>query len=213
MPIKKNVPIVGTDPFSANVSQLPSIPINLCMKMSRSNQLTALLAGCFIVVVLAGCDEQPLKVGVVNWEPQSTGGPIETRPLPPAYQVYSNFQHWLNSETTSKVRLYEIVLSNALSQSNYAVMVQRGDTPMGAGFTTFARFMYHDPTNGDYLLTWSMQGKHQPEFLKLDGHPKTFWLQLRESQDVSTSPRLQIVAIEGVESQGVLVAEPGGKAQ
>src|SRR6185503_18745198 len=113
----------------------------------------------------------------------------------------------------AKVRLYEVVLVHATNQLNYTVNVQRGDTPMGAADFTFVTFEYRDPTNGTYRLEWHRRGRHQPDFLKLDGHPKKVWLQLFGAPEESTNPRLKIVAIEGVESRQVLVAEEGRKAQ
>lgn len=181
------------------------------MRNGRSITLLAVftLAGLFVV----GCDEPPLKVGVTNWKPQSTGGPIETKPLPSAEQVQSNYQQWLESETTAKVRLYEIVLADAANLVNYSVNIQRGDTPLGATDTTFVTFDYRDPSNGTYQLAWHMQGRHNPDFLKLDGQPKRVWLRFIGVVEESTKPRLQILAMEGVESRANLVAEPGRKVQ
>jgi hypothetical protein len=179
----------------------------------RNERAITLLAVSLAGLLVAGCDERPLKVGVANWKPQSTSGPIETRPLPPAQQVHLNYQLWLESETAAKVRLYEVVLADAANQVNYSVNIQRGDTPLGAGDETFVEFNYRDPTNGTYKLEWSMRGKHRPNFLKLDGHPKKVWLRLFGAPGESAHPRLQIVAIEGVESRASLVAEPGRKPQ
>lgn len=122
---------------------------------SRANlrqgcRVGGLLAVGLVALLFAGCDDHPLKDGVANWKPQSTGGPIETRPLPPAQEVHSNYERWLESETVAKVRLYELVLSDAVNQSNYLVKVQRGDTPLGATDTTFVTFNYQDSTNGTY---------------------------------------------------------------
>jgi len=160
-----------------------------------------------------GCDEGPLKTGVPNWMPKSTGGPIETRPLPPAQRVHSDYQQWLQSETSAKVRLYETVLLGQTNQLNYTVKVGKGDTPLGATYFTDVTFIYRDPTNGQYQLEWGLRGKRKPDFLKLDAHPKKVLLQLFGTPEEGTNPRLKIVAIEGVESREVVVAEPGRKAQ
>ena len=182
-------------------------------RLLRSGRAITLLVLSLTGLLVAGCDEPPLKVGVTNWKPQSTAGPIETRPLPSAQQVHSNYQQWLESETAAKVRLYEVVMTDAANQLNYSVNIQRGDTPLGANDTTFVTFDYRDPTNGTYQLAWHMQGRHEPDFLNLDGHPKRVWLQLIGVPEESTKPRLQILAIEGVESRASLVAEPGRKVQ
>jgi len=159
----------------------------------------------------AGCGERPLKVGVPNWQPQSVGGPIETRPLPPANRIHADYQKWLGSGTSASVRLYQVALQHATNQLNYTVDVGRGETPLGAIDMTFVTFTYSDPTNGEYQLEWHLNGRHTPDFLKLEARPKIFWLQLFGAPNESKNPRLKIVAIERVESRGSLVAEPGGR--
>lgn len=187
--------------------------MNRRAKLLRNDGAITLLVVSLAGLLVAGCDERPLRVGVANWKPQSSGGPIETRPLPRAMQVHSNYQEWVESETAAKVRLFEVVLTDAANQLNYSANIQRGDTPLGATDTTFITFDYRDPTNGTYQFAWHMRGKHQPDFLKLDGHPKKVWLQFIGVPEESTKPRLQILAIEGVESRANLVAEPGRKPQ
>jgi hypothetical protein len=127
--------------------------------------------------------------------------------------VHLDYLQWLQSETGAKVRLYEIVLRDATNQLNYTVNVQRGDTPFGARDTTFITFIYCDPANGEYQLHWHLRGRHQPDFLKLDAHPKKVLVQLFSATQESVNPRLQIMAIEGVEPWQMLVAEPGRKFQ
>lgn len=174
---------------------------------------TASFAAVGLALFLGGCDDGPVKVGVPNWMPQSTGGSIETKPLPPANRVYSDYQQWLQSETASKVRLYDAVLRGETNQLNYTVRVGKGDTPLGQSWTTFVTFIYRDGTNGEYQLHWHMRGRHQPDFLKLDGHPKKVLLQPFGAPGESEFPRLQIEAFEGVESRHSVVAEPGRKPQ
>jgi hypothetical protein len=163
-------------------------------------------------MLVAGCDERTLKVGVADWKPPSTGGPIETRPLPPAQEVHTNYEQWLESDSTAKVRLYEFVLTDPANQQNYSVRTLRGDTPLGATDTTFVTFDYRDPEAGAYQLEWHMRGRHQPDFLKVDGRPIRVWLKLFGAPGESVHPRLSIVAIESVEYRHILVAEPGQKS-
>ncbi len=170
------------------------------------------LATIALALFFGGCDDGPLKLGVANWMPQSTGGPIETRPLPPAKQVYSNYQQWRESETASKVRLYEVLLQGATNQLNYTVDVGKGDTPLGQSWTTRVTFIYRDGTNGEYQLEWHIRGRHQPDFLKMDAHPKKVLLQPFGAPGESAFPQLKIEAIEGVESRHSVVAEPGQKS-
>jgi hypothetical protein len=191
------------------VSGISTIPMNRYERLLQSGRVAALVAGSLLALLLAGCDERPLKVGVANWKPQSTGGPIETRPLPPAQQLHSNYQQWLDSDITAKVRLYEAVLQYSTNQVNYTVKIGKGDTPLGASYFTDVSFSYRDSTNGQYQLEWSMRGRQQPDFLQLSDHPKKVWLRLFGAPGESSFPRLKIVAIEGVESREVLVAEPG----
>src|SRR5262249_42800636 len=156
---------------------------------------------------------RPLETNVSNWMPQTTGGPIETRPLPPAQRVHSDYQQWLESETTAKVRLYSLEMRNATNQVDYAVTFGKGDTPLGASETTFVTFTYRDPIEGPYQLEWMSRGRHQPDFLKLDSHPKKLLLLPFGAAEAGPKPRLKIVAIEGVESRELLVAEPGRKVR
>ena len=171
------------------------------------------LAAVALSLFLSGCDAGPLKVGVQNWMPKSTGGPIETKPLPPASQVYSNYQQWLESETALKVRLYEAVLLGETNQLNYTVSVEKGDTPLGQSWSTFVTFTYRDGTNGEYQIHWHMRGRHKPDFLKLSGYPKKVLLQPFGTPGESPLPRLQIEAFEGVETRHSVVAEPGRKSR
>ena len=140
----------------------------LLLASGRSMTLVALV----LALLFEGCGERPLKVGVPNWIPQSTGGPIETRPLPPAQVVYSDYQRWLESQAGARVRLYEIALRGQTNQLNYTVRVEKGDTPLGATYFTDVTFIYRDPTNGQYQLEWGLRGKHKPDFLKLNARPK-----------------------------------------
>ena len=178
-----------------------------------STTRAATLLAVVLAVLSGGCNDGPLKTGVSNWMPKSTGGPIETRPLPPSERVHSDYQQWLESETTAKVRLYEIALQGETNQLNYTVKVGKGETPLGAAYFTDVTFIYRDATNGQYQLEWGLRGKHRPEFLKLDEHPKKFFVQLIGTPEETSLPRLQIMAIEGVEPWQMLVAEPGRKAQ
>jgi hypothetical protein len=125
--------------------------------------------------------------------------------------VYSDYEQWLESTPTTKVRLYEATLLGATNQIGFTVRTQRGDTPLGATDTTFVSFVYRDPTNGEYQLEWHLRGQHRADFLKLSASPKKVLLQPFGTPDENKIPRLKIVGFEGVESQHVVVAEPGQK--
>lgn len=154
--------------------------------------------------VLVGCGEPPLKPNS-NWLPRSVGGPIQTRPLPPAGKIPEDYQRWMASSTQAAVYLYEVTLRSPSEQKTFTSEVRRGETPVGRPPVTFASFIYADPTNGSYQLEWMVSGKQNPDFLRVGTTPKKLLLRLTQTQDVAL-PRLQVVAIEGVESRGVLVA-------
>lgn len=165
-----------------------------------------------ILILCLGCDEPPLTLGVSNWRPTSVGGPIETRPLPPSNQIYADYQKWKKSDSRAAVRLYEATLVGMTNQLNYEVNVYRGKTPLGTPLFTYVSFYYQGATNGLYHLVWEMRGKHDASFLKLAVTPKVFLLQLISAPEHDTPfPRLQIVAVEGVETRQVLPAELGGE--
>jgi hypothetical protein len=166
----------------------------------RSNATLVLIAIAF----LAGCGERPLQLGS-NWMPKSVGGPIEIRPLPPAGMLAEDYRQWDASTHDAKVRLYEVTIENTANQTGFASTISKGETPVGRRTTTFASFIYSSPTNGSYRLEWMVHGKQNPEFIRVGTEPKKFLLSLTQIRDVSM-PRLQIVAIEGVQSDGVIVA-------
>jgi hypothetical protein len=166
----------------------------------RSNAALVLIAIAF----LAGCGEPPLQLGS-NWMPKSVGGPIEIRSLPPVGKLAEDYRLWDASTNDARVRLYEVTVENAASQTGFVSTISNGETPVGRRRTTFASFIYTNPTNGSYRLEWMVHGKQNSEFIRVGAQPKKFLLSLTQIRDVSM-PRLQIVAIEGVQSDGVVVA-------
>jgi hypothetical protein len=160
-----------------------------------------------LMALLAGCGERmPQASG--NWIPQSTGGSIEIRKLPSAAELRTNYLEWLESDEGPKVRLYETLLCGATNQTEFRVINQKGDTPVGAALVTFVRFIYTVPTNGAYDLSWSIRGRHgAPAFLKATGTPRKLLLKPLLPMPDGQTPRLQIVAIQNVESRRVLAAE------
>lgn len=153
---------------------------------------------------LTGCEEPPLKPSS-HWFPKSIAGPIEIRPLPPATMLQNDYSQWLASSSGPKVRLYEMVPRSSSEQSNLQADISKGKTPVGKRTGTFISFTYSNSTNGSYQLEWMEAGRQNVDFIRFGGEPKKFLLRLIQIRDVPV-PRLQIVAIEGVESRGVLVA-------
>lgn len=76
-----------------------------------------------------------------------------------------------------------------------------GDTPMGAQRYTSVEFLYSDPTNGVYMLTWMLRGKHEVDFLRFNTNFRLYQLQLYGNPD-DVPPKLHIISIEGVEPDG-----------
>jgi hypothetical protein len=94
---------------------------------------------------------------------------------------------------------------------NFDVSIRKGNTPIGRSIDTLVSFTYSSP-KGEYEFVWMRFGRHNGEVLRLTDSPKTVWLQ-PDAPDVITNeqgiPRLQIVAIEGVEALGGVVAIKG----
>ena len=156
-----------------------------------------------LIVILAGC--KPADKPVQAWIPRSVGGPIEIRTLPPAKSLANDYQQWVGSSSNPKVLLYQITLQDSNSQSAFHFEVRNARTPVGKHETTFASFIYTDPTNGAYQLEWNEIGAHSPNLLKVGREQKKSLLQPIQVMNTSV-PRLQIVAIEGTKRSGVLVA-------
>jgi hypothetical protein len=171
-----------------------------------------LVAAMMLSIGCGPVTEPPPKLGVKNWKISGIGGPVEVRPLPAADRVMEDYRQWLNSEAATKARLYEVTLVGASNQFDFSIKIRTGDTPMGQSLDTLASFTYQSPA-GEYELYWSRFGRHNADFLKLTDHPKTVWLQLNTVTDESKNPQLEIVAIEGLEPTGGVMAIKGQKPQ
>jgi len=160
-----------------------------------------LCGGLFLGVgaLLRGCDPPtPRSDYDGQWRTYSVFG-VEERLLPPASNVWWDYQAWKPKRHQDTDRLYKTRLGGAERQTNFWCRTNFGDTPMGAQFYTHIDFLYCDPTNGTYALTWSMRGKHDPSFLKFDDRYRLF--QLQPVGDPNESPpRLLIRAIEGMKA-------------
>lgn len=158
----------------------------------------------WILIVSGGCEDPPLKSGT-DWMPQCVAGRMEIRDLPPAHKLHDDYLQWVNSSTGSVARLYLANLQGSTNQLHFSFQVKRAESPIGRALTTFASFVYVDRTNGSYELNWMLTGRQNPDFIKLGAKPRKFLLKLIQTKDVSI-PRLQIVAIEGVQRRGPFVA-------
>lgn len=165
------------------------------------------------MIIFSRCfplSDPPPKLGVKDWKPAGIGGPVELRPLPPADKVLEDYRQWLESDSEVKARLYEATLVGASNQLNFSVKVVTGDTPLGQSVSTIVLFIYRTPA-GEYKLYWSRRGRHNVEFLRLTDQPKTVWLQLNTVADVIGMPQFEIVAFEGLEPAGGVIALEGRK--
>lgn len=155
------------------------------------------LAGVLLVIATAGCGPSTPKDGFSgDWKPKSVF-PIETRPLPPASNVWTDFKQWKGDGKPSKERYYLARLGGAHRQRNLDVSYGYSDTPLGRSTYTSARFGYLDETNGDYTLTWEMRGRHKPEFLRFTTRERIYYL-LPYGKEDEYPPQLAVVGIEGV---------------
>lgn len=175
----------------------------------RRGKLTIILTS-LMALELCGCGEHQPKLGVQHWKPKPVGGLIEVRPLPPANQVSADYTKWLEDDgAKKKARVYETTLRWATNQVNFTTKILTGDTPLGQSRTTKAAFAFRNTTNGWYYLTWSRRGRCNADFLKLGDHGKQVWIRPVGELEESGIPEMQIVAFEGLEATGLLIAEPG----
>jgi hypothetical protein len=132
------------------------------------------------------------------------------RNLPPAQEVIKTYEDWSRSERASKARVYSKVLQG-VNQAHFRADVVRGETPVGGAENTFFSFRYRDPTNGEYQVEWKLRGRYKDHFLKLGTAAAEVWLQPFGVAEDGKTPRLLIVAMEGMESIHALIAVPGKK--
>jgi hypothetical protein len=121
---------------------------------------------------------------------------VEERPLPPAEDVWRDYEAW-QPKTQHAWRVYLARLGDASRQLGFQTSTNRGDTPLGAQDYTHAHFGYVEPTNGTYIISWTLRGKHDASFLRFDTNQRLYQLEPYGSAE-DKPPRLSIKAIEGV---------------
>jgi|GEM_PF-4953854 hypothetical protein len=131
-----------------------------------------------------------------NWRTTGVFG-FQEKPLPPAADVWKDYNAWTSQTNFHGSRLYLARLGGAGRQSGFRTWVSSGDTPMGAQRYTNVEFIYTDPTNGTYVFTWSLRGEHDTAFLRFDDTFRLYQLQPYGTPD-ETPPKLCIVGIEGI---------------
>jgi hypothetical protein len=141
--------------------------------------------------------DQPSVGFTGNWRSPSVFG-FEERPLPPAVHVWRDYEAWRPATNEHSSRLYLARLGGAARQSAFRTWLSSGDTPVGAQRYTHAQFVYTDSTNGVYVLSWCLRGKHDTSFLQFDATERLYQLQPYGTPG-EFPPRLSIVGIEGVQ--------------
>ena len=121
---------------------------------------------------------------------------VEERPLPPADDLWRDYEEW-QPKTEHARRVYVARLGDASRQFHFRSSTNKGDTPLGAQHYTHADFIYMDPTNVTYAISWKLRGKHDASFLRFDTNQRLYQLQPYGSPD-DKPPRLSIQAIEGI---------------
>lgn len=143
--------------------------------------------------------KQPVFGFAGDWRLTNSIG-ITERPLPPASELWKDYSSW-KTDTSSETRLYIARLGGNESQLNFRTWSSTGDTPLGSQRYTNVEFTYRDATNGDYILSWSLRGKHNTDFLKFDSAVRLYQLQII-GNSADLPPKLEIVAIEGIKPSG-----------
>lgn len=180
-------------------------PVDRLLRLLLTNTGAALfMVGC-------GSREEPSpRLGVQNWKPIGIGGPVETRPLPPADRVATDYKSWLSEPTPKSGRVYEAALRGS-NQFQVLVSTNGGDTPLGYAMTTTISFLYRDTTNGVYEVFWSRRGWHKLDFLILSNESKLVWLEPNIQTNIYGNPQLKIVAFEGLQPDWGVFAKAGEK--
>lgn len=136
-----------------------------------------------------------------DWRRLDTFG-FEERALPPAKDVWKDYNVWKLSSTNELIsRRYFAKLGGAERQSGFWTSISKGDTPMGAQRYTNVEFLYNDPTNGVYHLTWMLRGEHKVDFLRFNTNYRLYQLQPYGDPD-DVPPKLHIISIERVKPDG-----------
>ncbi len=141
---------------------------------------------------------QPVFGFTGNWRSTCVFG-FEERPLPPAADVWQDYLTW-RPKAKNQQRLYVARLGGAARQSAFLASTNSGDTPMGAQKYTHVDFIYTDPTNGMYRLSWALRGEHDPSFLRFDDSYRLYQLELG-GQTTEYPPALFVQGVEGVKPE------------
>lgn len=139
---------------------------------------------------------QPRLGFIGDWRLQSTFG-VEEQPLPPSGRLWRDYESWRPATNAHSERVYLARMGGAIRQANFSWSHSEGDTPLGAQNYTTVEFIYTDPTNGAYALSWTLRGRHDPTFLRFDNTERLY--QLRPiGFSTDKPPKLEIVGIEGI---------------
>jgi hypothetical protein len=160
--------------------------------------LVALVVVIFVFFWFATRPPPQPKFGYAgDWRFQSVSG-VEERVLPQAERMWQDYNSWQPKTNVFTQRVYLARLGGMIRQTQFTWSHTRGDTPAGAQDYTHVDFIYTDPMNGAYALSWTLRGKHSPDFLRFDNTERLYQLRPSGSPD-DKPPKLEIVGIEGIQ--------------
>lgn len=188
-------------------SQAAAVPMRLVWKRTLLvvGAITAVLLGVVVLplyllglVIRVPYPPQPKFGFAGEWRLPDVFG-VEERPLPAAKDIWRDYEQW-TPKTPNRRRVYVARLGGGFRQSMFQSSTNLGDTPVGAYRYTHADFVYADPTNGTYAITWMLRGEHDTRFLRFNASQRLYQLELYGSPD-DNPPRLSIRAIEGIKPE------------
>jgi hypothetical protein len=132
-----------------------------------------------------------------DWRPTNRWGTLVERALPPAAEVVRNFDSWQEARRPGFNAFYRAHWGGLLRQSQFEVRQYSAELPLGTHTFPTASFIYQDGTNGSYRVHWTMRGRHDCDFLRMDQTMRGYYLRpIHMGQD--GPPTLEIMAIEGI---------------
>jgi hypothetical protein len=130
-----------------------------------------------------------------DWRVYSELG-LEERSLPTATNIWADYSRW-KPKSEHGLKMYVACLGGSARQQSFHAWHSRGDTPLGAQDYTNAEFIYEDSHYGRLILSWTLRGKHNADFLKFDDSFRLYQL-IPYGDSNSFPPKLMIYGIEGV---------------
>lgn len=125
------------------------------------------------------------------------GRQVEERPLPRGDEIWKDWEQWNSDTHVGTTRVYWAKIGGRKRQKDFKIEhLKTWNMPLGDYTCTFASFRYLDPQRGDWILTWSRPGRHNPPGLRPNHRERMILLQPHGSADANAV--LSILAMEGV---------------